>query len=176
MKKMTLTFIFTLFSLTTWAQSVQVVNYVDLDQYVGRWYEIARYENSFQKKCAQTRVMYAKKGSKVTVHNQCVNKKNGKIKNAYALANLTDTKTNAKLNVSFVPLLKRWGFFGGAYWIIGLDVDYKWVVVGHPNREFLWFLSRTPTLDESTMTEMKMIAESQGYDLSKLKMSPTWVE
>lgn len=150
------------------------VDYVDVNRYMGQWYEIAKYETSFQKKCLSSRANYSLKKGKVKVVNECVNKKTGKVDLAKGTAIIKDKKTNAKLRVSFVPLVQNFGWFAGDYWIIALDVDYQYVVVGHPSREYLWFLSRTPTIKPELFEELKGIARDQGYDLDKIKVTPTW--
>ena len=157
------------------ATDVQTVSYVEVSKYMGTWYEIARYQNQFQKQCGATKVNYQLNGRKVKVTNKCVTK-NGSVDTAYGTANVVDTKTNAKLNVSFVPLLQEFGWFGGAYWIMALDADYQYALIGHPTRQYLWVISRTPTLDANTFSYLEKIAENNGYDLSRLKATATWTK
>jgi apolipoprotein D and lipocalin family protein len=57
----------------------------------------------------------------------------------------------------------------GDYWIVGLGDDYRWAVVGDPDREYLWILSRTPSLDETLMQQAEAAARAQGFDLEKLQ-------
>ena len=80
-----------------------------------------------------------------------------------------DNKTNAKLEVSFVSFL-GWRPFWGDYWIIGLDEDYQWAIVGTPNRKYGWVLSRTPQLSKETMEEIFQILKEQGYDPKDIEM------
>lgn len=162
-------------SATFSAMASETVDYVDVSKYMGRWYEIARYDNSFQKKCLSTRVLYTlQKNGKVHVLNECLNTK-GKIQNAKGLARVVDTETNSKLKVSFVPFFKNFGLFGGDYWIIELGENYEYAVVGHPQKEFLWVLSRTPVLSEKVFEELKeKIERVHGYDLDQLKVRQTW--
>lgn len=174
-KSLIVSFYFILMSCATAGdQGPATVEYVDVNRYMGQWYEIAKYENSFQKKCLATRANYTLKKGKVKVVNECVNKKSGKVDTAKGTALIKDKKTNAKLKVSFVPFLQNFGWFAGDYWIIALDADYQYVVVGHPTREYLWILSRTPTMKPELFEELKGIARDQGYDLEKIKMTPTW--
>lgn len=152
------------------------VDYVDLDRYQGTWYEIERYENSFQKKCAATRAIYGlNENGSVSVRNECFRKdKPGKLKVGKGTAFVTDENTQSKLKVSFVPFFQRFGWFAGEYWVLELDVDYRWALVGDSKREFLWILSRTTTLDQETLDYIKMKAEEQGFDSKLLKKSPVW--
>ena len=145
-------------------QGPATVEFVDVQKYMGQWYEIAKYENSFQKKCLATRANYSLKKGKVKVLNECVK----------GTAIIKDKKTNAKLKVSFVPFVQNFGWFAGDYWIIALGADYEYAVIGHPTREYLWFLSRTPTMKPELFEELKGLARDQGYDLDKIKVTPTW--
>lgn len=155
-------------------QGPATVEFVDVQRYMGQWYEIAKYETSFQKKCHATRANYSFKKGKVKVLNECVNKKTGKVDEAKGTAIIKDKKTNAKLKVSFVPFVQNFGWFAGDYWIIALGADYEYAVIGHPTREYLWFLSRTPTMKTELFEELKGLARDQGYDLDKIKVTPTW--
>lgn len=153
---------------------VSTVSNVDVNRYMGKWYEIARIEQSFQIGCGATTAEYSlRKDGKVNVLNTC-KLENGQLKTGKAIASVVDKKTNSKLKVSFVPFFNRFGLFAGKYWIIGLDQNYEYAVVGGPDRKTLWFLSRTSSLSESQFAKLIEIAESQGFDTTKLKVSPTW--
>lgn len=138
---------------------------VDLNLYIGKWYEIASIPQSFQKKCVKnaSAVYSFAEDNLVKVVNSCV-KENGKSKVAEGRAKIVDTVTNSKLKVTFVKLL-GWVFsFGGDYWITELAEDYSYAIVGHPSREYAWVLSRTPALP---LEELELIYASlvrQGYD------------
>ena len=117
---------------------------VDLGKYTGTWYEIASYPQSFQKGCTATTATYtARPDGEINVVNRC---RRGSLQadvdTAEGRARVVDTTTNAKLEVSFFRP------FWGDYWIIQLAPDYSYAVVGHPGRDYLWILSRTPQLDE----------------------------
>lgn len=148
------------------------VDHVDLPRYLGRWYEIARIPNRFQKQCASnTTAEYelGKDGS-ITVTNTCL-MGIGKEDLARGVAKIVDRSTNARLKVSFIS------FFGlrpiwGDYWIIGLDPDYQWAIVGTPSRRFGWVLARTPTLDAATMETIYGIIEKNGYKVGAFEVSP----
>lgn len=148
-----------------------VVN-VDLARYTGRWYEVAKIPNRFQKQCARgTTAEYTlREDGRITVVNQCI-KDDGSLDEAVGIAKVVDISSNAKLKVSFVSFI-GWRPFWGDYWVIGLDTDYRWAIVGTPNRKFGWVLSRTPTLDQSTMEEIFAVIERNGYSRSAFELSP----
>jgi apolipoprotein D and lipocalin family protein len=144
--------------------SLKTVNFVDLKKYAGTWYEIARFPNYFQKGCVGTTATYTlRKDGKVNVLNQCrKGSLDGEISSAKGIAWVVDKKTNAKLKVSFF-----WPF-SGHYWIIDLGENYEYAVVGHPDRKYLWILSRSPKIDEKTYTLIIEKLKLQFYDTSKL--------
>lgn len=144
--------------------AMQVVPSVDFARYAGRWYEIARLPNWFQCDCAgNTTATYTlRPDGKVTVLNQC-RKADGRMKSAKGTARVADPKgPNSKLKVTFF-----WPFRGN-YWIIGLDADYRWALVGEPNRRYLWILSRDPQLDEGLYQQIVERAKRQGYETGSL--------
>ena len=152
--------------------SVETVSKVELDRYVGTWYEIARVPNRFQTQCARgtTAEYVLREDGRLDVVNRCLDE-DGDLDEANGLAKIVDAATNAKLKVSFVSFL-GWRPFWGDYWVIGLDADYRWAVVGTPDREYGWVLSRTPTLDEPTLEKIFAIVERNGYERSAFEMSP----
>lgn len=143
---------------------LKVVSFVDLKRYMGTWYEIARYPHRFQEGCAGTSATYSlRDDGKVDVLNQCYKEKlNGKLVKAHGKAWVIDPATNAKLKVSFF-----WPF-SGHYWIIDLGENYEYAVVGHPDRTYLWILSRTPEMDEQLYNNIIEKLKLQSYDTSKL--------
>lgn len=158
------------------AQDVpDTVHYVDLERYSGTWYEIARYPNSFQSECEGTRATYTLKSDKVAVLNECLVKGvSGEIQSAKGTAFVVDEESNSKLKVSFVPLLRHFGLFAGEYWILELDPDYRYVLVGDSKREYLWILSRTPEMPKEIFEEYKRVAEIKGFDPERIQVTPTW--
>jgi len=140
------------------------VDSVDLERYLGVWYEIAQIPNPFQKKCVKnTTAEYSlKENGKIRVVNQCTGKEE-EIITAKGTAKVVDTATNAKLKVSFVSILGL-NLFWGDYWIIGLGEEYKWAIVGTPSRKYGWILSRTPVLTEEQRAQIHDILTAQGYD------------
>ena len=138
------------------------VSKVDLNRYAGRWYEIARFPQRFERNCTNVEAHYTQKpDGSIQVINRCL--KNGKLKVSTGKATVTDTYTNSKLKVSFFWPIE------GDYWIIGLDRDYKWALVGSPDGDALWILSRNPVLAQKTLAEILAIAAYKGYNLAKLE-------
>ena len=177
MSKFTLSIIFMALSLTAQSSSeLQTVSSVNIESYMGKWYEYARYANSFQRKCGGTTAEYKLIGHKVQVINTCQRlDKEGQLQVAQGTAFVTDETTNSKLKVSFVPFFQRWGWFGGKYWIIELGNNYEYAVVGEPNRKFLWILSRTKTLPQETYDYIiDRLENVHHYDTSKLEISETF--
>jgi apolipoprotein D and lipocalin family protein len=141
-------------------QTLEVVGSVDLDRYLGVWYEIASYPMYFQRGCTATTATYSlREDGLIKVINSCrKGTLDGKLKQAKGRAKVVDTETNAKLKVSF------FGPFWGDYWIIDLDPDYQWAVVGGPKRKYLWILSRTPKMDPVLYEEIVARLPAMGYD------------
>ena len=151
---------------------VTTVNIVDLERYTGLWYEIAKVPNKFQKQCGSgTTAEYTlRDDGRITVINRCI-KEDGSPDEAEGIAKVEDIVTNAKLKVSFVSFI-GWRPFWGDYWIIGLDKDYQWVVIGTPNRKYGWVLARAKALDETTMSKIVNIIKHNGYEWASFEMSP----
>jgi apolipoprotein D and lipocalin family protein len=149
-------------------QPLETVAVVDLDRYLGRWYEIASYPAWFQKGCTATTADYSRReDGLVKVINSCrKGDLKGKLKQSVGRAKVVDTTTGAKLKVSF------FGPFWGDYWIIDLDPDYRWAVVGVPNRRYLWILSRTPQMDDSVYRDILARLPAMGYDPARLNRTP----
>ncbi|HSW53836.1 MAG TPA: lipocalin family protein [Ignavibacteriaceae bacterium] len=147
------------------------VDQVDLNRYAGLWYEVAKIPNSFQDQCAYgtTAEYKIQKDGSIQVINKCYDE-NGEPDIADGVANVVDKKTNSKLEVSFVSFLGIRPFWGD-YWIIGLDENYRWAIVGTPGRKYGWVLSRTPTLPDETMQEIYEILKSQNYDPATFEIS-----
>jgi apolipoprotein D and lipocalin family protein len=141
------------------------VSHVDLNRYMGVWYEIARYPNSFQKGCDGSMATYSlMDDGKVSVLNECYDGSfSGKLRSAKGKAWVVDKETNSKLKVSFF-----W-FFAGDYWIIDIADDYSYVVVGHPKRKYLWLLSRDKIMkDDIYAGILKRLGEIHHYDTSNI--------
>ena len=142
---------------------LEVVRAVDLSRYAGRWYEVARLPNRFEKKCADsvTATYTLRFDGKVDVVNRC-RKANGTYATATGKAKVVDKKTNAKLKVTFF-----WPFYGD-YWILDLGPNYEYAVVGAPNRDYLWILSRTPQLDEQLYQRLLTEMATRGFATDRM--------
>ncbi|MFC7478504.1 lipocalin family protein [Dankookia sp. GCM10030260] len=153
------------------ATTPQPVAAVDVQRYLGTWHEVARLpmwaQDSSSVSCEDTTATYTPRpDGRIGVLNRCLNALAGDAPReatgqAYAVAG----SDNARLRVSFF-----WPFFGN-YWVIGLDPDYRWAVVGEPDRRWLWVLSRTPKLEAAAFEQALGIARAQGYDLAPLKVA-----
>lgn len=151
-------------AVTSQAKSVETVEAVDLVRYQGQWFEIASIPQSFQKKCLANVTADYKilPDQLVEVLNSCDTSSGRDV--AEGRAKIVDTETNAKLKVTFVKLFK-WVFaFGGDYWIIDLEPNYNYVVVGHPTREYGWILSRQPSLSMQDLVSISERLKEQGYN------------
>jgi len=147
------------------------VDNVDLNKYIGLWYEVAKIPNSFQDQCAYGTTAEYKidEDGDIIVTNSCFDDEN-ELDVAEGLAKVVDKKTNAKLEVSFVSFLGIRPFWGD-YWIIGLDENYQWAIVATPSRKYGWVLSRTPSLPDSTMQTIFEILKSQHYNPADFEIS-----
>jgi apolipoprotein D and lipocalin family protein len=139
-----------------------VVDNVDLNRYLGKWYEIASLPVSQQEGCSCTTAEYSlMEDGVIKVVNAC--KKKGTVDMAEGKAFIVPNSGNAKLKVQFF-----WPFRGD-YWIIELDKDYQYAVVGVPNRKYFWILSRTPEMSEATLEMLVDRVMAKGFDTSKMQ-------
>ena len=149
-------------------EALETVEHVDLERYLGKWFEIARLPLRWEKKCASnvTATYTSQVDGKIGVLNNC-KKSNGKIIQAKGTARLAskDDRSNAKFKVTFF-----WPF-SGDYWILDLDPDYRWALVGNPSRKNLWILSRLPNLDREVINTMLTKGQALGFDTSKVIMT-----
>jgi apolipoprotein D and lipocalin family protein len=137
---------------------LQTVAHVDLNRYLGLWYEIGRYPNSFQKGCMDSTALYtARPDGEIDVLNSCRDEQDGSLREAKGRARVVDNTSNARLKVTFF-----WPFRGD-YWIIDLDQEYEYTVVGTPNRKYLWILSRTPEMHPEVLAMILENVEQQGF-------------
>lgn len=155
-----------LFSASAWAQ-LSTVPYVDLNKYVGTWYQIARNPIFFENGCVCSRqVLTPLASGQVQVYNSCnLMSPDGPLRDISGLATNQDPVTNAKFKVDF-NLPKK-----GDYWVIGLDAQYRYAVVSEPSMAALYILSKTPTLDAVLYQEALQKASDQ-VDISKLSITP----
>lgn len=155
-------------------QPPQTVEYVDVLKYQGQWYEIAKITNSFQKKCTQGTTADYKilSAEELQVTNSCI-KSTGEVDVAEGRARIEDNVSNAQLKVTFAKIFGKWIYaFGGDYWIIGLEPNYEWAIVGHPTREYGWILSRKSFLSAEQLSEIKKKLSEQGYDVCLFETTP----
>jgi apolipoprotein D and lipocalin family protein len=162
---------------------LQAVPSVDLARYQGHWYQIALYNNSFQKQCvSNTTADYAVgTNGQIVVTNTC-KKADGSTTSAVGAARIKQPRVlgvpvgagvTSKLEVRFAPGWLSWvpGVWA-PYWVIQLADDYRYAVVGEPGRQYLWILSRTPVLDPQDRAIINGLLQQQGYDPTKLQEEP----
>lgn len=148
------------------------VSEVDVPRYMGKWHEIARLPQKFQKQCVAdvTATYQLQKTDRIKVTNAC-RKADGRMSIAVGEAKRTDGPAGA-LKVRFAPWWLSWlGAVWGDYWIIDLEPDYKWVTIGSPNMEYMWILSRTPTMSKADFQQLKDNAARRGYPVAQLIVS-----
>lgn len=164
MKKISLLFAIISIFRTTSAQEPVTVAEVDLTLYMGTWFEIARLPNSFERglKCTTATYEFRDDG-KVTVTNRGVNIEDPtKIDEAKGVAWRPDPSEPGKLKVRFF-----WPF-SGDYWIIDLDPEYRYVLVGSPNHKYMWILARTRFISDEVYLGLLNKAQLNGFDLTNL--------
>jgi len=147
------------------------IEYVNLEKYAGLWYEIAKIPNRFQRKCSgNTTAFYSlREDGRIDVVNRCFTK-DGKSIEAKGIAKVVDNKSNARLKVSFVRIL-WFSFFWGDYWILALDENYTYAIVGTPNRKYGWILSRQSYLSTNELDQIFSLLREKGYDPDDFEMT-----
>ena len=150
------------------AEPPATVEQVDLERYLGGWYEIASIPAWFQRGCTGTTAEYSlRDDGKIRVVNTCFDGTlDGRKKVAEGRAKGVPDSNGSKLKVSF------FGPFWGDYWVLGLDEDYQWALVGSPDRDYLWILSRTPELPPDVYANTIGIATARGFDVTALRATP----
>lgn len=139
------------------------VKSLDLDRYLGTWYEIARYDHSFERGLTHAKAQYSlNDDGMVTVMNSGI--KNSQRKVSKGKAKLTDTQ--GLLRVSF------FGPFYSDYRVMMLSEDYNYALIGSGNAKYLWILSRTPEVPGEVLDQILSVASGRGYDTDKL----IWVD
>jgi apolipoprotein D and lipocalin family protein len=155
---------------------VQAIRGLDLQRYQGTWYQVAFIPNKFQAMCvSDTSAHYTLEDGRITVLNRCKGT-NAALTEAQGQARLArgaKESGEAKLQVRFAPAWLSWlDSVWGNYWVMALDANYQWALVGEPSRQFLWLLSRTPQLDAATQERILATAVAQGYSRSAVVASP----
>ncbi len=153
--------------------ALQTIERLDLPRYLGRWHEIARTPNWFQKKCiADTQADYSlNPGGTVRVLNRC-RTQDGELSEAIGEARRVGGSDSARLEVRFAPAWLSWlPMVWGDYWVVDLDPSYQLVAVSEPRREYLWVLARQPQVDPKAYEALLGRLRQQGFDLSRLQRS-----
>ncbi|MGH0052781.1 MAG: lipocalin family protein [Sphaerochaetaceae bacterium] len=154
---------------TTQYPPLDTVESLDLERYLGSWYEIGRYQHRFEKNLVGVKADYSlREDGRIQVVNSGIKGDlEGKLSSVKAIAWRPEDAEPGRLKVRF------FGLFTSDYLVFGLDEEnYQWALVGSDDRDFLWFLSRTPEVSEEVLTKMKAIANEQGYDLDQLFLVP----
>lgn len=164
--------------------ALSTVPSLDLNRYQGLWYQIALYPNKFQKQCVSNTTAEYKPlaNGQIEVINQCKTQ-DGSTSKVVGAARIKPPKlfgvpvgkgvVNSKLEVRFAPAYLSWlNAVWAPYWVIQLADDYRYAVIGDPKREYLWVLSRTPTLDPQDRAIINGLLQQQGYDPTKLQEEP----
>jgi len=146
------------------------ISTLDAKRYMGTWYEIAKFPNSFQDKCiGYTIATYSvREDGRVDVVNRC-RRNDGSTDVAEGVARQPAGANSPKLEVRFAPAIvsfipQVWG----DYWVIDLDADYTLAAVSEPKREYLWILSRTPTVEPAAYNTLLKRLAAQGLDMNRL--------
>jgi len=141
---------------------------VEISRYLGQWYDIAHLPFRFQKNCWASTASYSMRpDGDIAVVNSCREGGfDGPKDSVTGKARVVDPVTNAKLEVQFF-----WPFWGD-YWIVDLDPDYHWALVGTPSYKYLWILHRQPVIDKNTYDDLVRRAREKGYAVEKLIRSP----
>lgn len=157
-------FLFGVVTGSATAEPPRTVDHVDLERYMGRWYEIAALPNFFQRNCVRdTTADYSlRNDGTVEVANRCETE-DGEVDEARGVARPADPANNAKLEVSFVNVFGK-QLFWGDYWIIGLGADYDYALVGTPSRRWGWILAREPKPSRQRIESWLERLREQGYD------------
>lgn len=149
---------------TTTTSPLPTVTEVALDRYIGRWYEISRLPMWFERNCiGDVTATYSHlPDDRISVVNRC--RTDSGFISVQGVAEGADPVYPGQLRVRFAPNWLAWlPIVWGDYWILALDTDYRWALVGAPSRNYLWILSRTPTLDPSTIQRLKRQASALGF-------------
>lgn len=159
------------FSQVANGSNLQSIESLDLQRYLGQWYEVAKFPNWFQKKCkTDTKAYYAlSPNGRVQVLNSC-RMEGGKVTEAMGEAVLVGEAKSAKLKVRFAPeWLSFLPWVWGDYWVVDLDDAYQLAAISEPRREYLWILSRSPEPGDKALNELMLRLIAKGFDLSPLE-------
>ncbi len=158
----------------TSAPPLATIARLDVPRYLGTWYEVAKFPNRFQRMCvARTQAVYRRlESGQIEVTNRC-QKADGEIAEAVGRARQVGESDSPKLQVRFAPAwLSFLPMVWGNYWVIDLDADYQLAAVSEPQREYLWILSRTPTVEPAVYEALIQRLQTKGFDTRRLEASP----
>ena len=159
---------------TCYSVEVKAVDSLDVSRYLGTWHEIASIPQFFQRKCVRdTKASYSSaENGLIRVDNVCT-RDHGNRERASGRARTGDPTVTSKLEVTFLELFGQYRFWIAAdYWVIALDPNYRWAVVGHPSRRYGWVLARDPLLPPVAVAEIIGRIKSQGYDACEFFITP----
>lgn len=141
---------------------------IELERYLGTWYELARFDNFFERGCAGVSATYTKRpDGDVRVENRCVKETlDGKRSSVEGKAWVPDPSEPGKLKVQFF-----WPF-SGPYWVLEVATDYSWALIGHPKKSSCWVFSRTPAVAPALYEQLVEKLRARGYDTTKLLKTP----
>lgn len=144
---------------------LDTVDQVDLEKYMGKWYEIERLPNKFEAglKCVTAEYALLDNGN-IRVLNSGINEESGELKSSQGIAKSANDEAPGELKVSFFRP------FYGDYFIMELDENYQYVLVGAPSRDFLWILSRSPNFNDQVAQELKQKASTQGFPIEQMEL------
>jgi apolipoprotein D and lipocalin family protein len=158
----------------TASRGVEAVPWLDLERFLGRWHGLAWLPLPFQRRCiGELTLEYATRDDGlVAVHSAC-RAGDGRTSEVHGVLRQREPlREPARLQLRFAPAwLDRLRFVWNEHWVIGLDQDYRWAVIGEPRRRYLWILAREPRMDYHLFEELKAIARRMGYDLAPLLVS-----
>lgn len=144
-------------------EGIDPVTKLDVDRYEGTWYEIARLDHSFEEGLSNVTADYSlQDDGSIRVINRGYSEENGKWEEAEGRAVFVDDEANGHLKVSF------FGPFYASYVVFRLDEDYRFAYITGYDRDYLWFLSKTPTVDDEALAEFRKVATEKGFDLEEL--------
>ena len=160
---LTLVFIFsTILYACVSCSNMKTADNVQLNKYMGKWFEIARIDTPFQRGKFDSQAEYKlNKDGTVQITNSAISE-HGEQTSAKAVGYVPDSNNMAKLRVSFFRP------FYSDYWILEVDKYYQWALVGTPNKKYMWILSRTPNIKDVDLMHILTTAKLLGFDTSKL--------
>ena len=148
-------------------EGVQPVTGFDVDRYTGHWHEVARIENSFERGLSEATATYTRNADNtLKVVNRGYDPVRKQWKEAEGRAEFVDSPDRAALRVSF------FGPFYGGYNVVALDENYQWAMVVGSSKDYVWILSRTPTLPGHVQEHLLERAQAMGIDVHRIQWAP----